>query len=56
MTDEELRSLVAAKMEEIDAQGMKDFGRVMKAVMSEVGSRAEGAIVSATVREVINGR
>lgn len=56
MTDEELRSLIAAKIEEIDAQGMKDFGRVMKAVMGEVGSRAEGSVVSAAVKGVIGGQ
>jgi uncharacterized protein YqeY len=53
---DELRQLVAAKIEETGAEGMKDFGRVMKAVMASVGSRAEGSIVSATVKELMSDR
>ena len=52
----ELRKVVAAKIEETGAEGMKDFGRVMKAVMASVGSRAEGSIVSATVKEIMGDR
>jgi hypothetical protein len=56
MTEEELARLVAEKIEETGAQGMKDFGRVMKAVMASVGSRADGSIVSATVKKVMSER
>jgi uncharacterized protein YqeY len=56
MTEEELARLVAEKIQETGAQGMKDFGRVMKSVMAEVGSRADGSVVSATVKKVISER
>jgi uncharacterized protein YqeY len=33
---------------------MKDFGKVMKAVMSVVGSRADGSAVSAAVKRIMS--
>ena len=54
MDEEELKSLVMAKVEEAGAESMKDFGRVMKAVMVEVGSRADGSAVSAMVKRVMS--
>lgn len=56
MEQKELEDLVVAKIEETGAGGMKDFGRVMKAVMASVGSRADGSIVSATVKRIMNDR
>ncbi len=56
MTEEELVGLVAEKIQETGAQGMKDFGRVMKSVMAAVGSRADGSVVSATVKKVMSDR
>jgi len=44
----------AEKIEETGAQGMKDFGRVMKAVMASVASRADGSVVSAMVKKVMS--
>jgi hypothetical protein len=54
--DDELQKLVAQQIEETGAQGMKDFGRVMKAVMASVGSRADGSVVSAMVKKVMSDR
>ena len=54
MDEEELKSLVMAKVEETGAESMKDFGRVMKAVMVDVGSRADGSAVSAMVKRVMS--
>jgi uncharacterized protein YqeY len=54
MNEDELKGLVRAKIEETGAEGMKDFGRVMKAVMAEVGSRADGSAVSAMVKSVMS--
>jgi len=50
----ELQKLIAEKIEESGAQGMKDFGRVMKAVMTSVASRADGSVVSAMVKKVMS--
>jgi uncharacterized protein len=50
----ELQKIVLQKIEETGAQGMKDFGRVMKAVMASVGSRADGSAVSAMVKRVMS--
>ncbi len=54
MDEEELKRLVVAKIEETGAGSMKDFGRVMKAVMGDVGSRADGSAVSAMVKRVMS--
>ncbi len=54
MDEEELKRLVMAKIEETGAESMKDFGRIMKAVMSDVGSRADGSAVSAMVKRVMS--
>ncbi len=53
MTEEELVKIITQKIEETGAGGMKDFGRVMKAVMTSVGSREDGSIVSAAVKKVL---
>ncbi|UCG53093.1 MAG: GatB/YqeY domain-containing protein, partial [Candidatus Latescibacterota bacterium] len=54
MDEDELVSLIGAKIEETGAQGMKDFGRVMKAVMEVVGGRADGSAVSALVKNLMS--
>lgn len=53
LSEEELVKIIAGKIEETGAEGAKDFGRVMKAVMASVGSRADGAVVSAAVKKVL---
>lgn len=55
MDEAELAAIVEAKVSEVAAGGPADFGRVMKAVMQEVGSRAEGAAVSALVKKILSG-
>jgi uncharacterized protein YqeY len=49
----EIEALILAKIEETGAEGMKDFGRVMKAVMEIVGSSADGSEVSALVKKTM---
>jgi len=51
MGEDELKTLIAATIEETGAEGMKDFGGVMKAVMAVVGSQADGSVVSALVKK-----
>ncbi len=55
LEEAELKAVISKHIEELGASGQKDFGRVMKVVMSAVGSRAEGAAVSAMLREMLNG-
>lgn len=55
LTDDELTTLVDAAIAEVDAQGPEDMGRVMKTVMPDVQGRAEGARVSALVRQRLVG-
>lgn len=55
LSDEELSTLVEAAISEVDAAGPKDMGQVMKAVMPNVGGRADGSRVSAMVKERLAG-
>lgn len=47
----EVAELVARAIAECGAQGAKDMGRVMKALMPHVAGRADGKMVSDVVRE-----
>jgi len=52
LTDEEVRSLIDAKIAELEAAGEEAaFGAVMKAVMQEAKGRADGKAVNELVRE-----
>jgi len=46
----EINGLVSRIIHEIDAQGMKDMGRVMKAVTPLTAGKADGRVVSDAVR------
>jgi len=54
LSDEELSAIIAEKISETGVQGMKEFGKLMKAVMASVGSRADGSVVSAAVKKVLS--
>ncbi len=51
LTREEVESLVAKVVADCGAQGPKDMGKVMKAIMPHVAGRADGSLVSAVVKE-----
>lgn len=51
LSDDELRAIVQAAIAESGASSPKDMGQAMKAVMPQVGGRADGKRVSALVRE-----
>jgi uncharacterized protein len=53
LSDAELDAIVAVAMTETGAQGPKDMGAVMKAVMARSGGRADGRRASARVREAL---
>ena len=51
LSDEELEELVAAAVVEAGASEPKDMGNVMKALMPQVGGRADGKRVSGAVKQ-----
>ena len=52
----ELRAKVEAAVAATGAQGPKDMGKVMKALMPEVQGRAEGSAVSEMVKARLSGK
>lgn len=54
LSDAELDSIVAAAIAETGAVEMKQMGAAMKAAMAQVGGRADGARVSAKVKEALS--
>jgi len=55
MTPDEVRAEVERTVAELGASGMKDMGRVMKAVMEGLKGRADGRVISETVKAVLGG-
>jgi uncharacterized protein YqeY len=51
MGADELEKLVAAAIQETGAKTMRDMGNVMKAVGAKVAGRAEGSVISETVKK-----
>ena len=56
LTEAELRAKVEAAVKATGAQGMKDMGAVMKALMPEVQGRADGKVVSELVKARLSGK
>ena len=54
ISDEELEALVADALSETGAASQKEMGKVMSAVMSKAGGRADGRRVSELVRQRLN--
>ena len=54
LSEDDLRKLVEKHVASTGASGPQGFGLVMKAVMAEVGSQADGKVVSAIVRDVLS--
>jgi uncharacterized protein len=53
---DELRAKVEAVIAAVGAQGPKDMGKVMKALLPEVQGRAEGSVVSELVKARLSGK
>jgi len=51
LSREEVEALVVQAIADSGAQGPKDIGKVMKAIMPHVSGRADGSLVSAVVKE-----
>lgn len=54
LSEEQIREEVTKIIAEINAQDMKDFGKVMQRAMQKMRGRAEGKIVQQIVREVLS--
>lgn len=55
MSEDEIRAVAAAVIAEVGATGMKDMGRVMGQLMPRLKGNADGAVVSAVVRQLLQG-
>jgi uncharacterized protein len=56
LSEDDLRAKVDEVVSRIGAQGMKDMGAVMKALMPEVQGRAEGKAVSEMVKARLSAK
>ena len=55
MTEDEIRVIATEVINEMNASGMQEMGRVMGRLMPELGSTADGRLVSQVVRELLSG-
>lgn len=53
LTDDEVRALIRASMEELGAKGLQDLGKLMKQIMPKVTGRSDGKRVNQLVREML---
>ncbi len=56
LTEAEVRAKVDEAVKKVGAQGPKDMGAVMKALLPEVQGRAEGKLVSELVKARLSGK
>ena len=56
LTEAELRAKVEEAVKKVGAQGPKDMGAVMKALLPDVQGRADGKVVSELVKQRLAGR
>lgn len=54
MSEEEIKKVVKAKIVELEAEGMKDFGKVMGVVMKEIAEQAEGGMVKDIIESLLD--
>ena len=54
ISKEEVAEIIKDAVTESNANGPKDIGKVMKAVMAKVKGRADGRLVSALVKETLS--
>ena len=54
MSEDEIKEVVMAVINETGAQGMKDMGKVMGAVIAKTKGRADGKIINVIVKSCLN--
>jgi len=53
MSEEELKKIVRQVIEKTGAKGIKEMGKVMKEIASQIKGRADGSLVSKIVKELL---
>jgi uncharacterized protein YqeY len=53
MPPQDLEKIIKETIDQIGAKGLKDFGKVMGAIMAKVKGKAEGATVASEVKRVL---
>lgn len=54
LSQAELEALIDQVIQETEANGPKDHGRVMKSIMAKIAGRAEGKVASEVVKEKLS--
>ncbi len=54
MPEEEIRKLAAEALKEVEAETIKDMGKIMSVLMPKIQGRADGTVVSAIVKELLS--
>ena len=54
LTDSEVDELISEAIDEIKPEGMKDMGKVMGVASKALAGRAEGRMISETVKRLLN--
>ena len=54
LSEEEVHSIIAGVIEELEASSMADMGKVMKAVQAKCEGRADGKTISTAVRAALS--
>ena len=53
MSEEEVREVIKATIEEVGATSVKDMGKVMGSVISKTKGRADGKVINTIVKELL---
>lgn len=56
MSTDEVHQVVEETIDEVGAMSMKDFGKVMGAIMPKVKGKADGKVVNETVKQVLQSK
>lgn len=56
MSEDEIRVIVVRSIEEVEAAGPQDLGKVMKILMPQVKLKADGSVVNKIVQEELQAR
>jgi uncharacterized protein YqeY len=55
LSEDEVRSLIRASINDVGAKGVQDLGKVMKQVMPKVSGRSDGKRVNELAKEILAG-
>lgn len=56
LSENEIKELAQAIIQRLEAEGIKDLGRVMKELMSKLKGKADGALVNQIVKTLLSKR